>query len=346
MARNNDPIYKKIFNDLERRISSGSYLPGMQIDSEQQLATAWSCSRHTVRKALLALSKRGLLQQRAGRGWFVASKKIRVQGSGQILCIGWQPTDEQHELCADHGYQLVRHENNIHRHELLDEACNNDDIVGIVKIEMRHADLDFIRSLREHGKHIVLAGLAEPSICDVVSLDFFRASMDIVELALAKGHKHIAFLGRHLHLDIPPFKRRVEGYLHACQLHGLTPYTWIAPREMYAASNVSEWNVNKLREHPEVSCCLLDSHSTAQCLEAFITYKSIPDELIVAGYGNGRLSFGQSLPVKSFDAIYEAWEDVNHLAVRRMLDRLDGDTSRPNLSLIPCDFIRGETGVF
>ena len=347
MPRKADPRYRTIYNDLEQRIGSGSYLPGMQIDSEPTLATRWSCSRHTVRKALLALAERGLLQQRPGRGWFVANKKTRVRSGAKILFDGWKPQKHLQELCQDHGYQLAPlKDHHQDRQTLLADICNDPDIHGIVKVDMRGHDQDFIRELQHNNKQIVLIGLAEPSICDVISLDFFRASFDMVTRAINRGHRHIGFFGRHLHEEMPPFKRRVEGYRFACQHYDIPCYEFITPRNLYLAQDVSSWSAQQLKENNELSCILLDSQATAQCLDAFSSVKSIPDELIVGGYGNGRLQYGQHLPVKAFDAIYEAWDDLHEIALRRMLDRLDGDTSRPSYTLVPCDFIKGDTGLF
>lgn len=347
MPRQPDPRYRQIYDDLEQRIGSGSYLPGMKIDSEPQLAAAWSCSRHTVRKALLALAERGLLQQRPGRGWFVSNKKVHVRSGAQILFDGWQPKKHIRELCQDHGYQLSPLNEQLQdRQTLLSEICNDPDILGVVKVDMRGQDQAFIRELQQNKKHVVLIGLAEPSICDVISLDFFRASFDMVTHAINKGHRHIGFFGRHLHEEMPPFKRRVEGYRYACQFYDIPNYEFITPRELYLANDVSKWNAQQLAQNADISCCILDSQATAQCLDAFSQIKSIPEELIVGGYGNGRLHYGQHLPIKSFDAIYEAWDDLHEIAIRRMLDRLDGDKSRPSYTVVPCDFIKGDTGLF
>ena len=347
MPRNNDPIYRKIQDDIEQRIRSGSFLPGMQIDSEQQLAEHWGCSRHPVRKALLSLSKRGMVQQRPGRGWFVSNKQLRGKGQQQILCMGWSPSAELIKLCADHGCTLTSHRGQqISNRELLADICNDPDIIGFIAVEMHHADKAFIQALQQQGKHIVLIGLAEAAACDIISLDFFQASVDLVNKAVAQGHQHISFSGRHLHQEIRPFKRRLEGYLFACHQHQLPSYTWLLPRELFDGKEIGNWNAQQLIQNPEVTCCLLDSHATAQCIEAFHEIKAIPNEFCVAGYGNGRLSFRQALPVKSFDAIYEPWDDLHQAAVHRILARINGDSSRPSHTLIPCDFIRGETGVF
>ncbi len=346
MARNNDPRYRRIHEDIKRKISSGSILTGMAIDSETQLSQTWECSRHTVRRALLQLAEQGLLQQRPGRGWFVTNKKYQEHTDQKIICVGWNPSNQLQEITSDHGYQLKpTHIAGNKRQELFADICNDDSVVGVIAVEMREAPVEFINEIQKQGKHIVLVGLCEAHQCDVISLDFFNASIDIVQKALAKDHQDIAFIGRHLHVEIPPFKRRIEGYIHACHLNNLRIYDWVIPRDMYSSDAIHEWISDKIKQHPQVSACLLDANNTAQCLSTLHSLKKIPQELIVAGFGNGRIPYGQSLPVESFDAIYEPWDELHAIAVHRLLARLNGDTSRPIHSLMPCEFIAGATGL-
>lgn len=347
MARNNNPVYRRIYEDLRKRIGSGSVLPGMALDSESTLARQWQCSRHSVRRALLLLSERGMLQQRAGRGWFVTSKAGGHGKTRRIVCLGLSPSAALQTLAQDNGYHLQSwNTSGRQRADMYADICHDEHIVAVIATEMQQAPRDFIRELRRQQKHIVLIGLSKAADCDVVSLDFFNASKHIVELAHKQGHQHIAFFGRHLHQDIAPFRRRLDGYQFACQQLGIPACAWVLPREIYTSDATADWYRQRLHQHPQISACLIDANATAQCLQALHSVKSIPQQLAVAGYGNGRLTYKQSLPVQAFDAIYEPWEELHDIAVHRLLARLQGDQSRPSHTLIPCDFIKGDTGLF
>ncbi len=57
--------------DLRRRIIAGEFLVGTRLPSEVELAVHYRVSRRAVRTALALLARRGLIEARAGTGWFV-----------------------------------------------------------------------------------------------------------------------------------------------------------------------------------------------------------------------------------------------------------------------------------
>lgn len=66
------PLYAQVKDRLIRRLVDGTWQPGMNIPSEQELARQLSVSQGTVRKALDAMTAENLLVRRQGRGTFVA----------------------------------------------------------------------------------------------------------------------------------------------------------------------------------------------------------------------------------------------------------------------------------
>ncbi|MEM6462715.1 MAG: GntR family transcriptional regulator [Pseudomonadota bacterium] len=66
------PLYAQVKDQLIRRLVDGTWQPGTNIPSEQELARQLSVSQGTVRKALDAMTADNLLVRRQGRGTFVA----------------------------------------------------------------------------------------------------------------------------------------------------------------------------------------------------------------------------------------------------------------------------------
>src|SRR6266446_953920 len=67
-----DPLYRKIADDLRRRIESGELEPGSQLPTELELRDQYdNASRNTVRDAIRWLTTRGLVVTQPGRGTFV-----------------------------------------------------------------------------------------------------------------------------------------------------------------------------------------------------------------------------------------------------------------------------------
>ena len=70
-----DLLYRRIADDLRRRIESGELGPGAQIPTEIDLQDQYEASRNTVRDAIKSLIALGLVITRPGQDTFVADKR-------------------------------------------------------------------------------------------------------------------------------------------------------------------------------------------------------------------------------------------------------------------------------
>lgn len=74
------PLWIQVKDELERVIreglESGSLTPGDRLAAEKELASQFGVSLITIRKALDDLASQGLITRQAGRGTFVAKRKI------------------------------------------------------------------------------------------------------------------------------------------------------------------------------------------------------------------------------------------------------------------------------
>lgn len=75
------PLYLQLKKSIEDAVSSGVIGPGDALPSERDIAVKAEISRVTVRKAVQALVKGGVLVQRHGSGTFVAPRMKRVEQS-------------------------------------------------------------------------------------------------------------------------------------------------------------------------------------------------------------------------------------------------------------------------
>jgi GntR family transcriptional regulator len=70
-----EPRYRVVADDLERRIASGELAVGHRIPGENELAQRFTVSRVTVRAALAVLERKELVVRRPGAGTFVAAPR-------------------------------------------------------------------------------------------------------------------------------------------------------------------------------------------------------------------------------------------------------------------------------
>jgi GntR family transcriptional regulator len=104
------PLYHQVQDILRRQLLRGELKPGDQLPTEAELAERFRISRTTVRLALDALRRDGLLYRRAGKGTFVTEPRIeqeltRLTGFVEdMLALGRQATArvvEVREVAAD-----------------------------------------------------------------------------------------------------------------------------------------------------------------------------------------------------------------------------------------------------
>ena len=85
---NSGRLYQQVAATLERAIAQGRYQPGQRLASERDLAEELGVSRPTVRRAVIALEMRGLLESRQGSGVYVRRVAAVTPTASRELDIG------------------------------------------------------------------------------------------------------------------------------------------------------------------------------------------------------------------------------------------------------------------
>jgi GntR family hexuronate regulon transcriptional repressor len=80
--------YQQVAAAIERAVAEGQYQPGQRLASERDLAEQFGVSRPTVRRAVIALEMRGLLEARQGSGVYVRQGSAPVPPPPKDLDIG------------------------------------------------------------------------------------------------------------------------------------------------------------------------------------------------------------------------------------------------------------------
>ena len=99
LKRGHSPLYLQLRNEIRRKIETGEYPPGTAIPSEKQLAEHYGVHRLSVRIALDALLREGLLKSSQGKGVYVCGPKTRR--SPQTVLSGFRHGLEEHEKDAE-----------------------------------------------------------------------------------------------------------------------------------------------------------------------------------------------------------------------------------------------------
>lgn len=78
------PLYQQIYEQLRGRIASGQLKPGDALPTEVDLIEQYQVSRATIRQAMDALVRDGLIYRERGRGTFVAHPTVQ-QGLTRVI---------------------------------------------------------------------------------------------------------------------------------------------------------------------------------------------------------------------------------------------------------------------
>jgi GntR family transcriptional regulator len=70
------PLYYQLENILREKITSGYFAAGARLPTEAELIRLYGVGRITVRQALAALAKDGLIERKRRRGTFVTERKV------------------------------------------------------------------------------------------------------------------------------------------------------------------------------------------------------------------------------------------------------------------------------
>lgn len=90
-------LWQTIHDTLADEIDSGRYAPGAKLPTEAELARRFSVNRHTVRRALAALTEAGRIHVRRGAGAYITQSRLnyaigpRTRFSQNLTAAGQTP---------------------------------------------------------------------------------------------------------------------------------------------------------------------------------------------------------------------------------------------------------------
>jgi len=69
-------LWRRVADDLEQAIATGTYSGGERLPAEVEIATRFGVNRHTVRRALADLADRGFIRATRGSGTYVETARL------------------------------------------------------------------------------------------------------------------------------------------------------------------------------------------------------------------------------------------------------------------------------
>jgi GntR family transcriptional regulator, phosphonate transport system regulatory protein len=69
-------LWRRIADELEQSINQGTFRAGTKLPAETEIAERFGVNRHTVRRAIAALTERGLVRAERGSGTYIEADRI------------------------------------------------------------------------------------------------------------------------------------------------------------------------------------------------------------------------------------------------------------------------------
>ncbi|KFZ41313.1 MULTISPECIES: GntR family transcriptional regulator [Thermoactinomyces] len=227
------PKYQAIIDDIKSKILSGEYSVGEQIPTESALQEIYKVSRHTVRKAILELSKEGFLRSNKGSGTYVSNQfQIKSGAHSNQKTIGVITTyisdyifpsiirGIERRLNEDNYSLLLASTNNeIEQEKKALEMMLSSGIDGLIveptKSNLYNPNISYYLSLKKQNVPFIMINayyneLDVPFLC----LDDVQSSYLATNELISKGHTQIGLIAK---MDDLQGKHRMKGYIKALE---------------------------------------------------------------------------------------------------------------------------------
>lgn len=234
LNRENQAKYYKLKEYLKEEILMGRIRPGEQIPSENALASKFSISRHTVRKAISILINEGYLQSEHGRGTYCLDRSKKRSDSRNIGVITTYISEYIFpkviqgidNVLSENGYSIIlkNTNNDTEKEYVCLEDMLGKNIEGLIieptKSALVSPNLELYEALDNHNiPYVFIHGYYQKlEEKPYVILDDAAGTYAVVEYLAGLGHKKIAGIFK---ADDVQGQNRHKGYKRALTDHGL-----------------------------------------------------------------------------------------------------------------------------
>jgi DNA-binding LacI/PurR family transcriptional regulator len=354
-------FHRQLRSILLDQIKDGTLAPGQKIPSERVLSEMYGVSRTTAKAAVLQLLSDGLVVRATGKGTFISEDvnrdRLQVQQTGTVAFVLNKRRAYRVPLIEDAVYlslsQSIQEEIGKKGMHLMTAAVDDQDVSevasyralldkvdGVVIAEPRTSQL----AEYAHAKHrpAVFASPSEehPPI-DTVDIDNEQTGYEATRYVLSLGHRQIAYVkGPEAILAT---QLRYEGFRRALTAAGepiddalvVSGDGWTIEDGAHAFTELTE------RGRPFTAVvCANDLLAIGVLRTARATGMKVPDQLSVIGCDNIELAAHSDPPLTTMDNHIRS---IGRAAVRRLMDRIQGDDGPPQRILFPASIVERGT---
>lgn len=364
LNKNTSVVLYRQLADVLRQFFRESQMPvGARIPTEFELSAKYGVSRGTVRQALHLLEEDGLIERVPGLGTFLqaSANASDMPGSERRIGLIIPPTPDQLSLniligvesvAKYRGYQLVfSHSNENLAEEKADiERMLRDHVSGLIIFPVSNTTYDeAIWKLQEDKFPFVLVDRYFADLdCDYVVADNLNGGFRATEHLILNGHTEIGFLF-HPQADFrtTSVRDRYQGYRKALEEYHISfQDSWLVSIDEQPAGSPGEDSLlpylDFLRQPSRPSAFFTVNDISAINLLAAAARLgiSVPEELVVVGFDNIRISAQIQHPLTT---INQERTELGVRAAHLLLGRIDGRVGKSEHIVVPTSLVIRES---
>lgn len=351
------PLYRKIYQDIKKRILDKQLAPGEKLPCERELCEQYGVKRVTIRKSLELLAQEGLITKRTGLGSFVSESgapapAVNPAPAATILFIMRRNENdiyhntsscntriffEMEQICRANGYLLS--------YVGLDEQTSVMDIArdhpvsGVFLVSSYHEQT--IRDITWMKMPAVLLNHCDPRLLSVMPDNQSMLQL-VIDYLAENGHTRIAYI------DGMPDSRnaqeRWEAFRFAMYAHDLTvdPALYFVGNWTFEGGRAAARRLLEARELPTAIFAASDMMAAGAMEELRNHGLRIPQDISIVGYDNLDIDVLLSPPLSSATIDFQHMCKVAFEHLRLVMEQ--GDRSMDHYVIrMPASLIRRDS---
>ncbi|MBV8715395.1 MAG: GntR family transcriptional regulator [Chloroflexi bacterium] len=339
-----EPLHARVAARVRHDVRIGLYQPGQRLPAEVDLARKLGVSRGTIRQALAALLKEGLLETVPGRGTFVSNQSSKPPAGliGMVLPSVVRARNPEliagaEQVVSQAGYSLllgISGDERALETAQLERLYAQGAAGAIVYLVDGSFQIPELRAMIEREFPVVLIDRHIPGLpVDVVMMDNLNGGFLATQHLIEVGYRRVGYIGTD-NISTSSIVERMAGYRWALTQYGLDPDASLVCTELRRLLSwpprepeKEEHNEQVLREfllradRPEAVFVCNDYVAFQVVLIAERLGLKIPDDLAVVGFDNVAYTDYFGVPLTTLE---QPRHEIGVTAATLLLERIAG----------------------
>ncbi|MDR3596236.1 GntR family transcriptional regulator [Clostridium sp.] len=320
----------------ENKVSAGDQLP-----SENEIASLFNVSRHTVRQALTYLVQEGWIYKERGKGSFFSNKRPNEFKKNVAVLTTYisdyifpKIISGIEEELRKKGYNLLlfNSNNDIQNERICFENIINQDIAGLIvepaQSTINNLHHDSIKKIEKNNiKYIAINANCDEENSAYIVVDDEQGGYKLTNYLLELGHRNIAAIFK---ADDLQGEKRRKGYIKALEEYGISFDKNIVGeyitdnQEMYIDQFTKK--ILSLENRPTAIFCYNDKVALRvidNCRKENIT---VPKDLSIVSFDDSSLAVSSDVKLTT---IKHPKEEMGIKAAKCIIDMIEGRIDKP-----------------